>query len=188
MQAREKLYSADTLWELAHLPENDLKIFELVQGALIEMPPPGFAHGEIVAEFSLHLRLFVKAQGLGSVTTESGYILHCDPDSGDTVRAPDVAFIAAARIPQPKPDKYMPVPPDLAVEVVSPPDSADDVMDKVREYLLYGVKAVVIIYPKSKEVDVRSQNEVRHFTEDDTLTLDEVLPGFSLPVRDIFPK
>jgi Uma2 family endonuclease len=105
------------------------------------------------------------------------------------VRAPDVAFIARSRLPADGiPTGYWPFPPDLAVEIVSPTDRADAVQDKALDYLRCGVRAVWVVHPRSLSVTVfRSTTELRLLTVGDELDGGDVVPGFRMTVRDLFP-
>jgi len=109
-----------------HMPN---KRTELVRGRLIVREPAGLRHGAIAAELTARLRNFVTERSLGIVVAaETGFKIFSDPD---TVRAPDVGFIRADRVPRPLPRGYATVAPDLAVEVLSPDDRAGEVLDKV---------------------------------------------------------
>lgn len=189
MVTQEKLYTAKDLWVLSHLPENEGKHLELSEGMLIEMSPAGGKHGGIAMRIAAAVFSFVNNHQLGHVTAaETGYILFNNPDGKDTVRAPDVGFITRANLPKGLPDGYVPAVPDLAVEVVSPGDDADEVQLKVSEYLKHGTKLVWVAYPKSKTVMTHTKTEVRTLSIDDTLDGGDVLTGFMLPVKDIFPE
>jgi Uma2 family endonuclease len=97
---------------------------ELVRGELIMMTPAGFRHGCIASTINRVLGNFISQRGLGVVTgAETGFQIGRNPD---TVRAPDVAFIGADRVPESKPAGYFPGAPDLAVEVLSPGDRASE--------------------------------------------------------------
>jgi Uma2 family endonuclease len=160
---------------------------ELVRGELIMMPPAGFEHGRIVIRVAIPLGQFVNERGLGVVTgAETGFLIHRDPD---TVRAPDVAFIAAARVP-PSPVKgFFQGPPDLAVEVLSPDDRASTVLAKVHDWLGAGSRAVWVVDPETRTVTVYRGDEpmvVRSVS--DELTGDNFLPEFRVPVAEIFAR
>ena len=133
------------------------------------------------------LTAHVEAHSLGVITaSEGGFCLATDPD---TVRAPDVGFIAQARLTQPTGERYFPGAPDLAVEIVSPGDSASDIHDKVVDYLRAGTRLVWVVYPRSKTVAVYKFGAEGQIVEQDgRLDGADVLPGLSLPVRDIFAK
>ena len=124
------------------------------------MSPAGWKHGGLASKLDRTIGDHVDKNDLGMTTAaETGYILYKNPDPNrkDTVRAPDVGFVVKERIPANIPDGYVPFAPDLAVEVISPGDDADEVDQKVREYLKYGTRMVVLFYPKSKTAAMESQ-------------------------------
>src|SRR5215213_2861973 len=138
MVVRENLYTADDLWELSHSTEYEGKRLELSEGELIEMSPSGGKHGGIAIRFGRLVDEHVENNALGYTTAaETGYILFKNPNGKDTVRAPDVGFVAAHRLPDGLPDGFVPLAPDLAVEVVTPNDRADEIEGKLRDYLKY---------------------------------------------------
>jgi len=187
LELEEKLYTAEDLWELSHLPENQNKRLRLIEGVIYEMPPAGGEHGGITLDLGSHIRNHVKEYALGYTTAaETGYILFKNPDGKDTVLAPDVGFVSKAHLPQGLPAGYIPVPPDLAVEVVSPGDRADEVDEKVNTYLKYGVRLVWVFYPKTKSVFVHTVTSVQKLDINGTLDGGDVLPGFRLAVREVF--
>jgi Uma2 family endonuclease len=183
MAVQERLYTADEFWESF----GDTKRLELVKGVPVEMSPTGEAHS-VVSAWIAHLLLsYVEAHDLGEITAaEGGFVVSRDPD---TVRAPDVGFIAKARLAGPTSERYFPGPPNLAVEVVSPNDSASDIHAKVFDYLRAGTRLVWVVYPPSRTVAVYGPNTPTCFLDvDETLEGGDVLPGLSLPVQEIFKK
>jgi Uma2 family endonuclease len=102
------------------------------------------------------------------------------------VRAPDVGFVAKERLTGPIPDKYFPFAPDLAVEVVSPSDTAQDIREKVLDFLKAGTRLVWVVYPESKTVDVYRPDGVQVVEINGTLDGGDVLPGFRLALRAVF--
>jgi Uma2 family endonuclease len=115
---------------------------------------------------------------------ETGFQIARDPD---TVRAPDVGFVLSEREPGEPVKGYFPGPPDLAVEVLSPDDRASEVLAKVRDWLAAGCRRVWVVDPRTRTVSVyRSPSEIVVLSESDTLTDEELLPGFHLPVGEIF--
>jgi Uma2 family endonuclease len=179
MVIRAKFYSADDLWELSSLPEYDEMRLELSEGNLIVMALAGEIHTPI--------HQHVKPRKLGYVTAaETGYILNKNPSGKDTVRAPDVGFVSAERLPEGLPDGYIPFAPDLAVEIASPTESGDDIQEKVLDYLRFGTRAVWYFYPKSRTVNVHTREGMHTLTEEDVLDGGDILPGFRLNVRDVF--
>jgi len=172
-----------TAEELFQLPDDDCK-YELAEGELIRMPLTGAEHGVVAMNVGSLLKSYVKAHNLGVVSAaETGFILKRNPD---TVRAPDAAFIAKARIPaEGIPRTYWPFAPDLAVEVVSPNDRFDEVQEKVAEYFLAGVRLVWIMLPKTRTVLVyRSFHDVRSLGVNDKLNGEDVIPGFTCQVAE----
>ena len=158
---------------------------ELVRGELIMMSPAGFQHGRIVGTINALLWEFVQEEALGVVTgAETGFHISRDPD---TVRAPDVAFVRTERVPADEPLGFFQGAPDLAVEVLSPSDRAGEVLAKVQDWLEAGCRAVWVVDPHTQTVsDYRSRSEVTVLTNTDTLTGGAVLPGFAVPVAEIF--
>ncbi len=186
MAIQEKHYTADDLWELSHRA-GDQKRLELIKGVLVEMSPTGAVHGILAAWLLYVIMAHVIAYDLGDVTAaETGYVLFAGPPQ--TVLAPDVGFVSKARRP-PLTGKYYAVAPDLAVEVVSPSDAAKDMREKVELYLQYGTSLVWIVYPDSRLVDVhRPGQPADKVGLDAELDGGSVLPGFRLPVKDIFAR
>jgi Uma2 family endonuclease len=180
MTTADSITTAD---ELLRVP--DLGRCELVRGRLIMMTPAGFRHGRIAASLTTALKNFVTQRGLGVVTTaETGFHIEQDPD---TVRAPDVAFLTADRVPAEEPVGFFPGPPDLAIEVLSPDDRASQINAKVQQWLEAGCRAVWVVDPQSHTVTVyRSPKIVEVLRSSDVLTGGSVLPGFTLPVEQIF--
>ncbi|HUR54737.1 MAG TPA: Uma2 family endonuclease, partial [Gemmataceae bacterium] len=157
---------------------------ELVRGEVIVMPPPQARHGICCSRIDRRLGNFADAQKLGWVTSnDTGVVLERTPD---TVRGPDVAFWSIARQPA-MPEGYFEIPPDLAVEVLSPGDRRTDVRAKIREYVFYSVPLVWLVDPEARTVTVY-RGSMRGMELDDTMDLDggDVLPGFSCKVSDFF--
>ncbi len=180
MITAEKLMTAEELLRLSSQGR-----YELVKGVLVEMTPPGYEHGKVANRFNYRLTHHVIQNGLGEVVAaETGFRLARDPD---TVRAADIAFVSEARRPAIPPTGYAEFAPDLVVEVVSPHDNPDEIQSKVTDWLEAGVRLVLVMYPRSRQVAVyRSLREVIVLTEADTFSAPDLLPGFSCPVADIF--
>jgi len=173
-----------TAEELERMPDDDFR-YELVEGRIVRMSPVGGVHGGLTAGFIALLVQHVKAARIGAVATELGFILARNPD---TVRAPDVAFINRQRIPSGAlPKGFWNGAPALAVEVLSPDDRPSDVRTKVDEYLTYGTGLVLVVDPDEQTVSAhRRAMPSLTFGVDDTLDLDDVVPGFRCRVREIF--
>ncbi len=149
------------------------------------MSPAGFDHGRFAINIGNALANFVKAHGLGVVVSaEAGFQVSRDPD---TVRVPDVAFVRADRVPPGGVRGFFQGPPDLAVEVVSPGDRPSEVLAKAQHWLRAGCPIVWTVDAEIRTVTVhRSRNEIVVLTAADTLVGGDVLPGFTLPVAEIF--
>jgi Uma2 family endonuclease len=169
--------------ELLTLPDDGMR-HELVDGALLVYPPPGARHGDVQLAVASLLRSYVQANNLGRVFVETGFVLKRDPDM---VRAPDVSFLRASRIPPSGiPDGYIDGPPDLAVEVISPSDTLYDVDDKIAQFLAAGTRLAWVINPRRRTVAVHAPGAPVHVLgEDDTLDAGDVVPGFRCAVREI---
>lgn len=180
MTTRNQAMTVEEFWTIYAGRE-----FELVEGEVVARPPEGLRHGAVCSRVATHLGDFVDTHQLGEVVGAStGFRLF-----PVTLRAVDAAFISNEKLVQVSdPDKFAPFAPDLAVEVVSPTDSATEVRQKVRHYLQAGTALVWVIYPELREVEVHAQaGVVQTFTHEDTLDGGEVLPGLALPVMRLFP-
>lgn len=165
---------------------DDGRQWELVEGVLHEVAPAGIRGSQIALRVGARLIRFVEERGLGAAFgADAGFILHHQPD---TVRSPDVAFICADRLPLDLDrDGFFDGAPDLAVEVVSPTDRPRDVSRKVREYLQAGTQLVWVIEPRKQHVTEHAPGqEPRVLTGDMALDGGAVLPGFTLPLRELF--
>jgi Uma2 family endonuclease len=158
---------------------------ELVRGELIMMSPSGFEHGIIVARITSALHASVVANRLGVVTgAETGFQIACDPD---TVRAPDVGFVIRKRVSERPPIGFFPGAPDLAVEVVSPTDRERQVSSKVREWLDAGCALVWVVNPVACTVTAYyPDKEATILDQTATLSCEDLIPGFTLPIAEIF--
>ena len=182
MRTLKELFTAE---ELLCLPTVGRRL-ELVKGKVYEMAPAGGRHGYVAIKTAVPLSAHVQSNRLGHVfAAETGFVLRRDPD---TVRAPDVAFIAQSRLSVHEiPDSFIELVPDLVVEVVSPSDTRREVLDKVEDWLRAGVKLVWVLYPISRTASVyRSGASVRDLTETDLLDGEDVVPGFSCRLADLF--
>jgi Uma2 family endonuclease len=162
--------------ELLHLRIPD-KCAELVRGVLIVREPAGSMHGRVAMNLGVELSLYVRQTGTGEVyAAETGFKLATGPD---TVRAPDVAFIARDRLPPADLTAYAPLAPDLVVEVLSPSDRPGEVLAKVADWLNAGTRLVWVVDPVRRQARVyRHDGSVRLLNATDALEGEDVLPGF----------
>jgi Uma2 family endonuclease len=181
--AAKQLITAE---EFARMPEPlDGSRQDLVRGVIETMPPPGTRHGVCCLKVGRRVGNFVDEQDRGTVAcNDSGFISERDPD---TVRGPDVSYWSRERLPV-VPDGYAEVPPDLAVEVVSPTDHHARIMMRVHHHLTHGVRRVWLVDPEDRSMIVyRSLQDWTFLQESDTLSGEDVLPGFSCRVADLLP-
>jgi Uma2 family endonuclease len=171
--------------ELLVMP-SDGNRYELIKGELRKMSPAGSQHGIDAMEFAGLLFYHVKKHKLGKVfAAETGFKIATNPD---TVIAPDAAFVRQELIDKIGiPKGYWPGAPDLAVEVVSPYDTKNEVKEKIEQWLNAGSRMVVAIYPKNRTLVVhRSLTDVVTLKGNDTFSADDIVPGFSCAVSEIF--
>jgi Uma2 family endonuclease len=181
-ETTERIY---TLEEYERLPEEDGYRVELVEGQLVREPRPNAEHSWLMSELTGRIREHVRKKGLGVTLAEAGFVLADDPP---TVRGPDIAFIAREHLPaEGFPRVFWTIPPDLAVEIVSPSNTRAEIREKVLEYLAAGTRLVWVVEPRTRSVTAyRSRTDVRMLSGSDTLGGANVLPGFSLRVAELF--
>lgn len=174
-----------TVEDLANLDDTPGR-YDLIRGELIRMSPAGFRHGVLGMRIARKIADFVDEHALGEVPlSETGFILARNPD---VMLAPDVAFVRSDRLPPiDEQTGFLELAPDLVVEVVSPSDLSRNVHAKVMEYLRCGVQLVWVVEPESCDVTVYLPDRTsRILTGDDVLEGGTVLPGFQLPLSDVF--
>ena len=164
---------------------------ELVRGRLVVKEPASYRHGSIAAQVLGHIVVFLQADQrarsaehpLGDVlAAETGFTLQRRPD---TVRAPDVAFVARERIPTERAG-FAELAPDLAVEVLSPGDRAGEVLAKVADWLNAGTLLVWVIDPARRVARVYRADGTEAIVHDDSaLEGEAVLPGFTMPLAAV---
>lgn len=157
---------------------------ELVRGRIVREPPANFRHGQVDSRLAYRIRRWVDEHGLGEVVTNVGFVLSERPA---TVRGPDIAFVSRERIPaEVAPTGFARFMPDLAVEILSPSNTASDVQEKVLEYLEAGVRLIWIVDPRHRRATVyRSRSDIRLLSEEDHLDGDPVLPGFTVALSEV---
>jgi Uma2 family endonuclease len=182
MVTEVQLLTAD---DLLQMPDDGFR-YELIDGELRKMAPAGSEHGRVVLKVTIPLGQFVEANDLGVVfAAETGFRLRADPD---TVRAPDLAFVAKQRFEQVgNVPGYWPGAPDLAIEVLSPGDRFSEVEEKVFDWLDAGTRLVIVLDPRKRTATAyRSRASIRVYTDTETLDAGDVVPGWTFPVARAF--
>lgn len=168
--------------ELLAMPDDGAHRYELVRGELITVSPSGARHAKIAARIHIHLGTYVDRHKLGETyIADGGFHIARDPDS---VFAPDVGFVQSQRVVDVK--EFFPGAPDLAVEVISPSDRYTEVDAKVVDYLSAGTLMVIVVDPEKQTARIETPKESRRLTIDDALSGGDVVPGWSLPLRELF--
>ena len=160
---------------------NDYESHEYIKGELVPMGDPTMEHGEVSSNLVILLGTYIRQHRLGRIyTAETTFQI------GQGGRKPDVAFVSQERLPENR-RRASPIPPDLAIEVVSPTDRTYEIQEKVSEYLDAGAQMVWVVEPVLKTVTVyRSPNDIKTLTVNNRLTGEDVIEGFQCSVAEIF--
>jgi Uma2 family endonuclease len=164
-------------------------LFEIIDGQRVEISPMSILASRVTSNLQVELGFYVHAKRLGEALMETLFRL---PLPVDRNRRPDLAFVSAQTIaqaaPQPGSDNAWAVLPELMVEVVSPHDIAEDIIERLNEYFAAGTKLVWIVYPTPRLLYVyESPRQVRILGAADELDGGVVLPGFRIPIASLFP-
>lgn len=174
-----------TASELLRMPRGRYRC-ELIHGVLVTRPLADSGHGAVAARLLASLGQHVQQRALGDVfAAGTGFTLAIGPDH---VRAPDVAFIARARLDRVREvDGFWPGAPDLVAEVVSPSDTYAEVEDKIFDWLGADCRMVIVVNARTRAVTVyRSLSQISVLGANDTLHGADVVPGWQLPIAQLF--
>lgn len=172
------------------LAAGDIGPCELVQGELVMMSPAGFEHGVITQRIAAFLHAYVSARRLGVVTAaETGFLLARSPD---TVRAPDVAFVAESRLPRGSAAGFFDGAPDLAIEVLSPSDTRDQAARarataKIADWLAAGCLEVWCVDPASRTATVHTASGVATVAGEADSFASQAVQGLAVRLADLLP-
>jgi Uma2 family endonuclease len=162
-------------------------LYEIVNGEYTELPSMSTSATVIASRLVIQLGAFANARQLGEVVAQPLFPM---APGTKTRRRPDVAFVSYARWPKDRPLPHTdpwPVAPELAIEVVSPTDFAEELFTKVAEYFQVGVLQVWVILPKPGLVQIyQSLTKITGLTRADELDGGDILPGFRLPLASVF--
>jgi Uma2 family endonuclease len=180
---RKLLTAADLAAMRTDLPGGTVK-YELNDGVLVVMAPPGEIHGISLGHAYYHLRTETQHRGIGEARGETGVILRRNPDR---VVGPDAVFILARSLPTRRtPEGYLETIPELVVEVRSKNDTNAEIVAKAEEYFAAGVQVVWIVDPTTRTLAAhRPDTSVIVFRGDEPVTCD-LLPGFAVPAARFF--
>jgi Uma2 family endonuclease len=185
MVAQEKLTSLREFWDFVQRSEND-KRFELIDGIIVEVAPSRKQNALVAAQLIILIGIYLRDNDIGLITTpDGGFQL-----GANTVRLPDVGFILHERAGEPTGNVFAAAP-DLAIEVLSPSEGERKILKKARTYLTAGTKVVWTFDPDDKAAEeyrlgADGRITVQTYEQDATLTAEDVLPGFTLSLREVF--
>jgi len=184
VQNLERIYTAV---DLMTMPEDDPKRYELFHGELIEMPAPTQRHSLLTTYMFGMIFIYLRNNRIGKVTSSGAYLLYRDEaDGAETVRIPDIAFVGNERRTS-NLTGIFDGPPDLAVEVISPGETYRTIRLKLQDYFKGGTRVVWVVRSEDRIIEVYTGlDELHTLTDADTLDGADVLPGFSLSIRDLF--
>ena len=161
------------------------KLYELVDGQLVENQI-SFLAGACTAEITYFLKDHLRHTPAGWLVSEVTF--QCFPHNPDMVRRPDIAFISAGRAASVPDEGHVRVAPDIAIEIISPGDKINDFEDKLADYRSAGIKLVWEVNPTFRYVRIHHPDRTTMLLEEnDTLTGESILPGFSVKVADLMP-
>jgi Uma2 family endonuclease len=183
--ARQPEVQPVTADELLRMPEDGFR-YELIRGELRRSDLNGAEHGRVALTVAVALDAYIRVHRLGTAyAAGTGFQLAVNPD---TVRAPDVAFVRKERADEIGDIRgYFPGAPDLVVEVVSPGDTYSEVVEKTFDWIGAGARLVLVVDPRRRSVTLyRSREEIRVLAEDEVLDGGDVVPGWRVPVRELF--
>jgi len=181
---------APKIWtdeEFMALPD-DGHHYEIINGELIDMGNSGALHGYVCSLALAALAGYILPKKLGVILDSSTAFKMKNGNK----RSPDIAFFAKERLQGMAvlPSGYLEGAPDLAVEVLSPGNTVEEIEDKLTEYFENGSRLVWVIHPTQHYVLVyrSAQEPDRLLKEKDSLDGEEVIPGFTLAIADLFQK
>ncbi len=186
MTQQKTLMTADEFFDFCD--RNDGR-YELVDGEVVELAPAQRRHGRTALNIGAAFHSYCRLTKTGWSEVEVGYTVRSGPD---TVRGPDVSLVLGDVPDDEEQRGFVPGAPDIAVEVLSPSSTAAEMERKVAEYLAAGSQRVWVVHQATRRdprrvIVHRADGSTTTYAGDDVITDEEPLPGFSLPLSDIFP-
>jgi len=161
--------------------------YELIDGELVEMAPTSFGHGDVELRIGRVFGDHVDRYQLGTVVV--GEVLFLLDRAAGLARAADVASVRRERLPLGRMVTGAFVgAPDVVVEIISPGNTANEIQQKIDQWLTHGTLAVLAVYPEQRSVVLWRENGAVILRGDDELNLDPAMPGFRCKVSDLFPR
>ena len=190
VKVKSRMYTVDEVWDMACDPANEGRKFYLIDGELFEEPMTNRMHSRLAIRIGRYLDIFAEESGLGEAHGEGS---HRPAERGETLLRPDVSFTRYERLSDSPLYSYIRTMPDLAVEIRSPSNSMPELRRKAETYLRHGSEIVWLVLPEREGVeewtlgaDGRMQSQF--INRDGALDGGNTLPGFSLPLRQLFPQ
>jgi Uma2 family endonuclease len=182
MVTTTKPVTVEELWEM----RNELYRLALIDGTLYRLHGAGLLHGLVTTEFCFQIAHHVKTKRLGSAFAVTGFRLFPDRE---TTLFPEVAFVREKRLPpREERERFLNLAPDLAVEIYAPTDRIKILQKKLDAYAEAGTPLVWVAYPRRRSISVHPLGrEPFELAPVDILDGDDVLPGFSIRVGELFP-
>ena len=190
VEVKTRYYTADEVWDMACDPANEGRNFYLIDGELFEDPMTNWTHSGLAGLITFYLIQFVLPRGLGEVKPELGV---GESDDSDTLLVPDISYFSHERVPYPVPRTYTKSMPDIAIEIKSPSNTYVGLHRKAETYLRHGSQIVWLVLPERGGVeewtlDDDGRMQSRFIDRNSALDGGRALPGFSLPLSQLFPQ
>ncbi len=189
LKVKDRPLTIDDVCQLQRQPEYKDERFELINGELITMAPVNWHHATLAVKIGRFLDEYCSETDAGTVGSEGGFY---PADDHSTLLAPDVAFVSKDRLAPPFPQTFTGLMPDLAVEIASPSNTRAELRRKATIYLRNGSRLVWLVLPAQKAVEVcrltaHGQITIEFVGSAGKLSGDDILPGFTLELRALFP-
>ncbi len=189
MEVIDRPLTIDDVCRLQQRLEYKDERFELINGELITMSPVNNLHGILAVDIAYFIKAYTLETEAGTVGTERGFYPAKDRS---TLLAPDVSYIRKGRQQDPRAETFIGFMPDLAVEIASPSNTLAELREKAAIYLRNGSRLVWLVLPAQKAVEVcrlaqDGEITIEFIGRKGQLSGDDVLPGFTLELRALFP-
>jgi Uma2 family endonuclease len=179
---KEQIHTVEEFEAFIQRPENADRLFELIDGEIVEKVPTE-EHGVLALLLGGEIYIYLKQHPIGRASVEAR---HKMPSDKENARLPDIAFTSNERALPITTAGAVPQMPDLCIEIQSPNDTPLSMREKALYYLKNGSRMVWLLFTRRRQVEVHTPDDIQILSIDDTLDGGDVLPGFTLAVKDIF--